>query len=66
MVMAGNCVFGIKELLNQRLLKMLEGNNFGFIKSLIAIYSPWPFHNLVVVIRKGLHEELQQQYLGYL
>ena len=34
---ARKCVLGIKELLNQRFLKMAEGNNFGVVKNSFRI-----------------------------
>ena len=36
-VKAGNYVIGTKELLNQRFLKVEEGNNFGVIKIFVRI-----------------------------
>ena len=48
LVKAGKCVLGIKELPNQRLLKMLEGNNFGAVKRFIHISFPLTFHSLGV------------------
>ena len=36
-VKAGKCVLGIKELLHQRFLNMVEGNNFGVVKIFVRI-----------------------------
>ena len=33
----GKCVLGIKELIDKRFLKMLEGNNFGTVKIFVLI-----------------------------
>ena len=45
----GHCILGINELLNKCLIKMVEGNNFGVVKSFIYISFTWPLHSLGVV-----------------
>ena len=37
LVKAGKCVLGIKVLLNQCVIKMVKGNNFGDVNHLIRI-----------------------------
>ena len=37
LVKAGKCVLGINKLLNQLFTKVVEGNNFGFVKNLVSI-----------------------------
>ena len=38
LIKAGKCVLGMKELLNQRFQKMVEGNNFGVVKIFFCIF----------------------------